>query len=82
VDVDVDLLRSLHLPATLCLTAGKDCLKFEAIEYTNKLEAAGIEVAKHEYPDAIHGFSHHKDYAEDREDCWRRVQEFLRERLI
>lgn len=83
VDADVELLRSLHLPATLCLTAGKDCLKFEAIEYTDKLEAAGVKVVKHEYSDAIHGFSHHKkDYFEDRKDCWRRVHEFLRAQLI
>ncbi|KAH6682147.1 alpha/beta hydrolase fold-domain-containing protein [Plectosphaerella plurivora] len=82
VDADVDMVRSLGLPSTLCLTAGKDCLKHEAEAYTNNLKDAGVDVRVHEYPNAIHGFSHYKKgYEEEREDCWNRIRVFLGECL-
>ncbi|GJC86496.1 arylesterase [Colletotrichum liriopes] len=78
LETPVGLLGSLRPPPTLCLTAGKDCLKFEAQAYTKKLREAGVEVTEHEYPGVVHGFSHHKGkYFEEVEDCWRRVEEFL-----
>lgn len=82
VDVDVELLHSLHLPPTMCVTAGKDCLKLESEQYAAKLQAAGAEVVLHEFPEATHGFSHHqKDFEEERASCWKQVCEFLEERL-
>ena len=82
VDASVDLLWSLDLPPTLCITAGKDCLKIEAGEYTGKLKQAGVNVAEHEYPQAVHGFSHYKnEYALEVEDCWERVSKFLETQL-
>jgi acetyl esterase/lipase len=82
LDADVELLRTLKPPPVLCLTAGKDCLKYEANAYTDKLREAGISVSTHEYPNAVHGFSHHKkDYEEDRKDCWDKVSRFLRQKF-
>lgn len=81
VDANVALLRSLSLPSTLCITAGKDCLRLEAQEYTRKLKQAGVDVTEHEYPQAIHGFSHYKKgYTLEVEDCWERVSNFLETR--
>lgn len=82
VNAGVELIASLYLPPAICITAGKDCLKLEAEEYTRKLRQAGVEVASYEYPDAVHGFSHHKcDFAVERESCWTRVSRFLKEHL-
>ncbi|KAF9872442.1 hypothetical protein CkaCkLH20_09939 [Colletotrichum karsti] len=83
---DVELVESLQMPNTLIVTAGKDCLKFEARRYAETLRRAGVSVTEHEYPEAIHGFSHHqpesKDYRkEDVEDCWERIRRHLKNQL-
>lgn len=75
---DVKLLQSLRLPSTLSITAGKDCLKFEAHDYTKKLKQAGVNVMEHEYSEAPHAFSHSvNDHTLDVADCWQKVIDFL-----
>ena len=82
VDADTDLLKSLKLAPILCITARKDCLRYEAKEYLKNLQKAGHSTEQRECVDAIHGFSHHKkDYEKDREDCWRWVTQFLQQKL-
>lgn len=71
------LLKELKPAPALVLTAGLDCLKEEADVYARELREAGVDVEEHDYPEAIHGFSHYtkgKDFrAVDVEDCWKRV---------
>lgn len=81
LDADVEMLQSLELAPVLCITAGKDCLKYEAEKYVAKLRSAKRHVEYHECTEAIHGFSHYKKgYENDRENCWSWVFEFLQER--
>lgn len=79
---DTALLRGLNLPRALVLTAGKDCLKQEAETYAKMLTDAGVGVDLHDYPLAVHGFSHYtkgKDFRpEDVQDCWKKVHQTLR----
>ncbi|KPI42875.1 Carboxylesterase NlhH [Cyphellophora attinorum] len=80
---DTALLKQLTLPPAVILTAGLDCLKYEAHAYGEKLREAGVQVSAKEYPKAIHGYSHYKkdnkDYrADDVEDTWKRVCEGLK----
>ncbi|KAK5944701.1 hypothetical protein PMZ80_001901 [Knufia obscura] len=71
------LLKELKPASALVLTAGLDCLKKEADVYARKLREAGVNVEEHDYPEAIHGFSHYtkgKDFrVVDVEDCWKRI---------
>lgn len=81
VDAHVELLKLLALAPALCITTGKDCLKYEAERYVARLQEAGCHVEHHECTEAIHGFSHYKKgYEDDRERCWGWVVEFLRAR--
>ena len=77
LQADADLLRGLHLPPALVLTAGLDCLKQEADDYAAKLQAAGVSAEAHDYPEAVHGFSHYKkgpNYRpDDIKECWDRI---------
>lgn len=52
------LLAASHagLPPTLVITAGYDPLLDEGKAYAERLRAAGVEVAYHEYSDMVHGF--------------------------
>lgn len=82
LDAHLELLESLDVAPALCITAGKDCLKYEAQGYAVKLQRAGFYVEHHEFPDAIHGFSHYKNgYESEREECWDRVTKFLKDRF-
>lgn len=45
-----------NLPPTTIVTAGHDPLRDEAISYTDRLDAAGVEVAHLHYPSLCHGF--------------------------
>ncbi|CAH0039574.1 unnamed protein product [Clonostachys solani] len=77
--VSEEELRVLQLPATLCITAGRDCLKLEANEYCTKLKRAGVDITEHEFKKSIHGFSHYKGTRnKDIAECWEMVLEFLR----
>ncbi|KAK5102933.1 hypothetical protein LTS08_003735 [Lithohypha guttulata] len=80
---DPALLRELKVPRALLLLAGRDCLVFEGQRFGANLKAAGIRTVVHEYPDAIHGFSHYKKGAdfrpEDVENCWVRICDALSE---
>ncbi|EUC47350.1 hypothetical protein COCMIDRAFT_90224 [Bipolaris oryzae ATCC 44560] len=79
-----NLLRELQprlAPASIHL-AGMDCLKHEGQQYGRMLKDAGVHVEFHEYPEAIHGFSHYKegskDYRKDDvEACWESITSFL-----
>lgn len=83
LDANVELLRTLHQPPAICITAGKDCFKYEADKYMARLEEAGFEVIRYECPDAIHGFNRHKkDYEDERVKCWTWVTEFLQGRFM
>lgn len=77
-----ELLKSLRLRSALILRAGLDCLKDEALAFGDKLTQAGVSVDGHEYPDAIHGFSHYvkgADFrADDVRDCWERIIDALK----
>lgn len=44
------------LPDTLVITAGQDCLRFEAYEYTMKLIEAGVTVVSKCFVQSRHGF--------------------------
>ncbi|KAG4277677.1 hypothetical protein FPRO04_14055 [Fusarium proliferatum] len=84
LNADVPLIKSLAPPSAVILTAGQDCLKREAQLYSEKLKQADVSLLFHEYPDAIHGFSHYtegsKDFRkEDVEDCWSRICSVLQE---
>lgn len=87
MNADLSLLESLKPPSAMVLTAGKDCLKLEAELYAEKLKQAGVTLTFHEYPEAIHGFSHYKEGSkdfrrEDVEDCWKRVCDALKMAFI
>lgn len=78
VVTEVALLKQLSLPRALIITAGLDCLKYEAWEYAEKLEEAGVKSTMRNYPMAIHGFTHYKEgnkgyRKEDVEDSWGQV---------
>ena len=45
-----------NLPPAFVITAGYDPLLDEGRAYADKLRAAGVEVAYHEYADMVHGF--------------------------
>ena len=45
-----------NLPPAFVITAGFDPLLDEGRAYADKLRAAGVEVAYHEYADMVHGF--------------------------
>jgi acetyl esterase len=80
---EVNLLKSLELSPAIILTAGMDCLKFEASEYADKLKDAGLPVILKNYPDCIHGFTHYpegsKDYREDDvRNSWQEVTDALK----
>lgn len=45
------------LPRTLVVAAGQDPLRDDALRYADALEAAGVDVRRVLYPDAIHGFA-------------------------
>lgn len=83
LSTEIDLLRELQPPPALFFTAGLDCLKEEAVMYAQKLREAGVEVEEHDYPEAIHGFSHYtkgNDFrVDDVEHCWKRIRETLTE---
>ena len=81
VDAHVELLKSVGLTPALCITAGKDCLKYEAERYVAMLQEAGCHVEHRECTEAVHGFSHYKKgYETDRENCWKWVVGFLQAR--
>lgn len=44
------------LPRAFVITAGADPLHDEGVEYKDRLQAAGVEVAHSEYPGQFHGF--------------------------
>ncbi|MEF8843408.1 MAG: alpha/beta hydrolase [Haloarculaceae archaeon] len=44
------------LPSASVVTAGFDPLRDEGIAYAERLEADGVEVTHHHYPEMIHGF--------------------------
>jgi acetyl esterase len=44
------------LPPATVLTCGFDPLRDEGRAFADRLEAAGVAVSRHEYPDMIHGF--------------------------
>jgi len=48
--------RHADLPPAFIITAGFDPLLDEGRAYADKLRAAGVEVAYHEYADMVHGF--------------------------
>ncbi|KAL2686709.1 hypothetical protein Neosp_004250 [[Neocosmospora] mangrovei] len=80
---EVSLLKSLQPPSAIVMVAGKDCLKLEAEKYVENLKMAGVNVARCEYPEAIHGFSHYKEHSKgfrkgDVEDCWEQMTRGLR----
>jgi len=79
---DNALLSSLEPPAALVLTAGMDCLKQEADDYSKSLAEAGVKVVTHDYSLAKHGFSHYtkgQDFRpDDVEDCWNRIHSTLK----
>ena len=78
LEAESSLLRTLNVPPVLCITAGNDCLKYEARQYVANLQSAGCTVLHHECMDAIHGFSHYKKgYEKQREECWSLVTDFL-----
>lgn len=75
---EVALMKQLMLPPALIITAGMDCLKYEARGYADKLQDAGVKVVLKDYPQASHGFTHykegHKDYRKDDvENSWKEV---------
>lgn len=47
------------LPPALILTAGQDCLRFEAERYAVLLEGAGVAVTRRAFNDSDHGFVVH-----------------------
>lgn len=76
----VELLEQLrrNIAPVACYVAGLDCLKVEAIEYCEKLKAAGVKVHTEVYANAVHGFTHYpegsKNFREsDVEGCWDHV---------
>lgn len=80
---DEELLHELVFVPLLILNAGTDCLKQEADAYAERLTKAGVEILLHGYPQVKHGFSHYKagpDFRpDDVADCWRRIEESLRQ---
>ncbi|KAM0330224.1 hypothetical protein ACHAQA_004399 [Verticillium albo-atrum] len=81
---EADLLRELqpNLAPSLIIIAGLDALDREAAEYSEQLEAAGVEVVTKTYPEAVHAYTHAKEGQEgwrgdDVKDTWDQVCAFI-----
>jgi acetyl esterase len=62
-------------PPTLFLTAGKDPLCAEAIQYAQRLRQAGVETTRYHFENAPHGFTLFK--GENAQTGWTRIIEHL-----
>ncbi|ANF94970.1 alpha/beta hydrolase [Paenibacillus bovis] len=66
------------LPPALVITAGRDSLAAEAVQYAQMLQKAGVPVVHREYPGEAHGFTHNGTSA-NAEEAWQLMAEQLKQ---